>query len=193
MIENIDAYIVNRLRLIKINGNPIKVFEYASIKDRGEFQFPCMSVSRLEVVGNPLDKRFGIEVFEPSTEKQVVQIWDGTYHIIPKEYTARPFPTPVDVRYLVDAYSTNKEQHDAITELYLQAFYPGFQPHVEDQWPLFLNGKPVSRDALYIPVFRTTYILVVTNLWLKRLENYTTKPMSSVIFDVPSENTIDYI
>jgi hypothetical protein len=79
--------------------------------------------------------------------------------------------------------STDKPTADFLLHMVLQAFPPGYQPNIGNQYPSFIHGKPINRDILHIPLFRTTYIIGVLGYFIERLENYTVKPIADLLFD----------
>lgn len=188
MIEEVDNFIVSRLSLIKIDGEPVKVFAYEPTRDRGDAEFPCITVLRMEHTINNSMKRFGIEEFESSTEVQVYQKPGGGSYIGPDHFTVRPYPTPIDIKYMLDVMSTDKSTADFLLHMMFQAFPPGYQPKIGNQYPLFIYGKPVNRDVLHIPMFRTTYMMGVLGFMLDRLESYEVKPMADILFDKQINN-----
>lgn len=188
MIEEVDNFIVDRLSLIQIDDEPIAVYAYEPTRDRDEIEYPCITVLRMEHSVAHNMKKFGIEVFEPSEEKTVYYTEEGA-HVVNSSYTVRPYPTPIDIKYLIDVMSTDKPTADFLLHMVLQAFPPGYQPKIGNQYPSFIYGKPVNMDVLHIPLFRTVYILGVLGFFVDRLEHYTVKPIADLLFD---KQTVNY-
>jgi hypothetical protein len=189
IITDIDNFIVDRLEKIKFNQEPITVYSYKPSRDKGQLEFPSLSVLRLEHNVSVQNRRFGIDDFTPSVEKKVVQNPGGGFAIVPDHFIRRPFPTPIDIKYAIDTFSTDKEQSDWLLYMMLQAFPPGYQPKISNQYPSFVMGKPVNRDELAIPLFRTTYVIGVLCVWVERIEHYNDAPLSDMDIDFHFENT----
>ena len=187
IIASIDAHIVDRLKLITVDGVSVPVFPYEATRDRGHLPFPCYTVERVGLIPQKQDDRFGIECFEPSVEKRVIQLSNGNVAVGPASYTVRSYPQKVSLRYIVDFFAVKKEHSDALLYMTMQAFKYGYQPCISDQYPLFVFTNPITKDTLHIPKFNTSFLFDVIDVSIPDLVSYTAASMSSIIFDKPVE------
>lgn len=173
MLAEIDDYIVSRLKKIRFNNKELDVYDYIPDRDKGIAQFPCVFYLHHELIVRARDKRpdewISIPGGEIITVEQPPEFGGGSFSG-ENYYTFKPFPTPVDLIYEIGAVSTKKTDHNRLVEAVFQAFPPGHTVKIGTQFPLFIHGKPIVSDSLDLPIFQTSFVMTVTDIWIDRLE-----------------------
>jgi hypothetical protein len=173
MLAELDAYIAARLKKITFNDKPVTVYDYIPDRDKGNTLFPCMIYLRHEITIREHDKKPDDWLATPSqktiTVAQPGELGGGEVSG-PESYTFRPYSTPIDVHYEIGAIATQKDHHDHLLEGIFQAFPPGHTAKIGDHYPLFMHGRPITSDQLDLPIYRTTFLVTVTDIWIERLE-----------------------
>ena len=178
MLELIHQHIIGRLQRITTDGNPLKVFPYDASRDKGESEYPSADVIFLYVAPDHKSERPCHEIFIPSDEQGSVEytpiqaMGGGSTVTGPVRYTVKPFPTPVKAVFEVTLDATVVSHIHALRERIFQAFPPGYQPNIGGYYPIFTLDKPTNHDELEKPLFRTTFLLHVSDVYLDRLESY---------------------
>ena len=204
VLQYVDAFIKSRLELVKFNYavalpagpqgvhyRPVKVYEYMPDREKNETLYPSIAFVRAHVEHRPISFRAGHEVFIPSSTEisvDIPQIMGGGVATGPDGFTRKPYPTPINLYYKMFTLATDKAQHDWLTEMMFQLFPPGFQSQIPDidqsQYGLFIFEKVLGMDELEKPVFSSAYVLAVLDLWLDRIEHYTSTPTTDVEFNI---------
>jgi hypothetical protein len=177
MIELIDQHIADRLSLIKFGDTPVTVYPYIPFREHDKTSYPSIAFQRH---GFDVDIRSGntrpnCDLFIPNSEQITVDItpeqtFDEQAKTGPVSYTKKPFPTPITLHYEIQTLSTEKTHADRLVEFIVQSFPPGYMTTISGQSPLFIQEKPLNLDDLSIPLFKTSFVLSVADLWLDRLE-----------------------
>lgn len=186
IVADIDQFIVNRLSLIQVDGNPIPVLPYEPSRDKGHMIYPSATVTRVGFNEDTTRRRFGIETFTPSVEKKTIQLANGNVRIVPDHYVANPYPGIFSLRYIIDIEAVVKEHSDMMLFMMCQAFPFGFEPNISGQYVYFRFTKPINKDELYKPLFKLSYLFDVDGVRINRLESYNIAPMSEQLFDFSS-------
>lgn len=194
-MSHVDSYIVSRLSLLKFNYKttgyaPIKVYTYQPDREKGETVYPSLVAIRQHVEVRQFDQRYDYDIFIPSETTITVAVpglMGGGVATGPVSYTRKPHPIPVDIYYQIDTLSTSVDMHNWLTESVYQLFPPGMQasvPNLEHkQYASFYIERVICEDDLVKPVFRSTYVLGVFDLWLDRVEHYTSPSITSISAD----------
>ena len=184
IVSDIDKFIVDRLKLIAVNGTTLPVFPYEPSRDKGHTVYPCATVTRVGFEEDTSRRRFGIEVSTPSKENKVIRLANGNVRVVPDHFVIRPYPGVYSLRYIIDTETVVKEQSDALMLMMYQAFPFGFEPNISGQYLLFNFTKPINKDELYKPLFKLCYLFDVIGVRIDRLDSYTVAPMSDQLFDM---------
>ena len=190
IISQIDEFIVNRLKLIEIDGSSIPVLPYEPSRDRGENEYPFASVTRSGFYEEKSRRRFGIEVFRPSTQKKVIQLANGNVRVVPDHYEVRDYQGGYTFRYIIDTEAVKEDHADMLIILMKQAFPFGYEPYVDGQPLLFRFTEPIYKDDLTRPLFKVSYLFDVSGARIDSFDYYTVGPLSQQLFDNPVENLI---
>lgn len=190
IISQIDEFIVERLKLIEIDGASIPVLPYEPSRERGENEYPFASVTRSGFFEEKERRRYGIEVFSPSTEKKVIQLANGNVRVVPDHYEVRDYPGIYTFRYIIDTEAVREDHADMLIILMKQAFPFGYEPYIDEQPLLFRFTEPIYKDDLSRSLFKVSYLFDVSGARIDSFEYYTVGPMSNQLFDNPVENTI---
>ena len=189
IIPAIDEFIVNRLKLIAIDGVTLPVFPYEPARERDHNEYPFACVSRVGFEEDKVRRRFGIEVITPKSTKKVIQLSNGNVRVVPDGYEVRDYPGVYIVRYIIDTEAVLKEHADTLMVMMDQAFPFGFEPNISGQYMLFDFTKPITKDVLSTPLFKVSYLFDVYGVHIEKLESYTVAPMSELLFDKEIDNT----
>lgn len=174
MITTIDQHIYSRLGAIKFNSKPIKVYPYIAERDHKETVYPNFCVCRHRFFIREKDKRPNHNVYVPSEEQITIQLperFGGGTIIGPASYTEKPYPTPVDLLYEIQTQATKPEHASFLWEMLLQAIPPQYSPTINGQCPLFYYEDVANLDELDLPLFKTSIMIMVCDLWVERLES----------------------
>jgi hypothetical protein len=191
IISDIDQFIVDRLKLIKVNNTSLPVLPFEPSRDRGHTPYPCLSVSRVGFEKDRVRSRYGIEVSVPKTTKIVIPLKNGNVAVVPEGYEIRDYPGMYILRYIIDTEATVKEHADYLMIMMEQAFPYGYEPEISGQTVLFSFTKPLNKDDLKTPLFKTSYLFDVFPVAIEALEHYEVVPMSNLLFDqIPEEYVI---
>jgi hypothetical protein len=173
MLTEIDLHIVSRLKKIRFNNKELCVYDYIPDREKGIANFPCIFYLHHEIVVRSRDKRPDEWITKPGGEtvtvEQPPEFGGGTF-TGEDFYLLKPFPTPVDLIYEIGAVSTKKSDHNRLVEAIFQAFPPGYTVKIGEHYPLFIHGKPIVSDSLDLPIFQTSFVMTVTDIWIDRLE-----------------------
>lgn len=192
MISLIDQHIYSRLGAIKFNGKPIKVFPYIAERDHKEPVYPNYCVCRHRFFIREQDKRDGHYVYVPSDKQITIELpksLGGGTMTGPESYLEKPYPTPIDLLYEVQTQATKPEHATWLWEMFMQAIPPEYSPNINGQCPLFYYEDVSNLDELDLPLFKTSIMLMVCDLWLERLESRLVKPIGVIDF---KEETFNY-
>jgi hypothetical protein len=189
IVSDVDAFIVNRLKLISIDGVVLPVYPYEPSRERGENEYPFSSVVRVGFEEDTSRRRFGIEVFKEATTKRVINLKSGNVRVIPTGYEVRQYPGIYTLRYIIDTNAVRKEHADSLMIMMDQAFPFGYEPEISGQYLLFNFTKPINKDALHKPVFNVSYLFDVHGVHIEKLEYYEVSNMSELLFDSEIDNT----
>lgn len=190
IVTELDNFIVNRLKLIEIDGESIPVMPYEPSRERGHNEYPLASVTRSGFYEEIERRRFGIEVFRPSTKKKVILLANGNARVVPDHYEVRPYPAIYTFRYIIDTESVREDHAAMLIILMKQAFPFGYEPTIDGQTLLFRFTEPIYKDDLSRPLFKVSYLFDVSGVRIDSFDKYTVAPMSEQLFDTPTE---DYI
>ena len=190
IIEDIDSFIVDRLRLITIDGTSLPVYPYEPSRDRGKTQYPFASVVRVGFEEDPLRRKFGIEVITPNETKKVIQLKNGNVRIVPDGYKVRDYPGIYTLRYIIDTEALNRPHADTLLIMMYQAFPFGYEPEISGNYLLFNFTRPITKDELEVPIFKTSYLFDVIGVPIDKLEYYEVAPMSQLLFDKEYDDQI---
>jgi hypothetical protein len=185
LLSDLDTFIIDQLKRIIFNGNPVTVYDYVPDRDKGDSIFPCLASIRHEVTVREKDVQPNAKIITPSStmiSATQTAANGGETSSGPQSYVVTPYPTPVDVLYEIMAFATNKNDNTFLIEMIFQAFPPGFSTQIGDYYPVFMYGKPIVSDHLELPLYQTSYLLTVTDLWLDRLDSSTLPSITSVEF-----------
>jgi hypothetical protein len=198
MLQAVDTWLYNRLRKIQHNNAPIPVHSYGPDREKGEFEPPCLAFSRMYI-------RIDMERAHPTVEVPVAQAAQTTITVPPQmihdtgvtltgpvKYTIKPYPTPITVFYRVHALGSKKSHADSLQLGLLQAFPPGYQPEISDQYPLVLVSDIENIDQLDAPLFESVISLSVGTLWIDRLEGYDVDSIRFIDFETSVEDESEY-
>ena len=183
IIGDVDSFIVNRLKLIQVDGTDVPVLPYEPSRDRGHTPYPCFSVSRIGFEPDTPRQRFGIEVFKASSTKRVVRLRNGNVRVVPESYEVSDYPGVYNLRYIIDTESVVKEHSDFLFVMMKQAFPFGYEPKISGQYMLFNFTHPINKDELSIPLFKTSWFFDVMSVHIASLEHYSVGTMSDQLFD----------
>ena len=194
MLDKIDTWLYERLRKIQHNNAPIPVHAYGPDREKGEFKPPCIAFERMYI-------RIDSNKARPTSEVPVAQAETTTIvvpsrmtlgppenRVGPVRYTIKPYPTPVTVFYHVHAFASKLNHANNLQLGLIQAFPPGYQPNIENQYPLVMVGDIENMDQLDAPLFESVISLSVGSIWIDRLEGYDVDSIRIVDFDVEVEN-----
>lgn len=174
MLSEIDTHIETRLKKITFNDKPITVYGYIPEREKEKTVYPCLVYLRHEITIRKSDTRpdewLKIAQDEQTTIELSSSFGGGTISG-PVLYTFKPYSTPIDILYEIVALSTKKSHNDYLLEKMFQAFPPGYTVKIGNHYPLFFYGKPIESDDLGLPLYKTSFLLDVTDVWLERLES----------------------
>jgi hypothetical protein len=197
MLELVDTYIENRLKKIKYNGASIPVYGYLPEREKGATTYPCLAYVRHEITIRDHDMRPDAETWDAGAGDTYTDdpiLHDGAAndeHVHGVEhYTRKPFPTPVDVLYEILTIATKQTHNNYLTEKIFQAFPPGHTALIGDCYALFNHGKTINGDELDIPLYKSSFLLDVTDLWIERLESEEHKSIKTIDFDTETMDPI---
>jgi hypothetical protein len=191
MLELVDAFITSQLEQVKFNYavaegglhyRPVKVYPYIPERDKGQTIYPSYAYTRAHVEYRPKSVRAGgHEVFRPLDSDGVFIEGDAPFEDL-TTFDRKPYPTPVNLFYAIDSLATEKTHHDWLTEMLFQVFPPGFQAEITglSNYGTFFIEKVSGLDELEKPVFRSSYVLGVFDLWLDRAEHYSLAPVVDI-------------
>jgi hypothetical protein len=185
MIADIDQYIENRLKKIQFNSADLPVYSYIPSQERGKTPYPCAVYLRQDMTIREVDKRPDEKLRTPSDVLATVDVpfdMGGGTLTGPESYTLKPYSTPIDIFYEIAALATSKSDNTYLLTMLLQAFPPGHQAKIGNYYPLFIHGDIIVSDQLELPLYRTSFVLQVTDIWLERMESE----------EVPSIQIIDH-
>jgi hypothetical protein len=180
MIAEIDAYIEDRLKKIQYREKSIPVLSYIPEREKGKTEPPCLVYLRHEITIREQDKRPDETLWIPSEEQTTYTNERGEDVSGPISYSVSPYSTPVDILYEIVALSVKKEDNNYLTEMILQAFPPGLTARIGEHYPLFIHGKNIISDSLELPLYKTSFLMTVTDVWLDRLEAETIKSIGII-------------
>jgi hypothetical protein len=189
IISEVDAFIVNRLKLIAIDGVSLPVLPYEPSRERDSNEYPFACVNRVGFEEDVTRRRYGIETFTPKTTKRTIQLSNGNVRVIPDGYDVKQYPGVYTLRYIIDTEAVIKEHADTLMIMMDQAFPFGFEPQISGQYLLFNFTRPINGDILHIPLFKVSYLFDVHGVHIEKLESYTVAPMSELLFDKEIDNT----
>ena len=189
IIPDVDEFIVNRLRLIAIDGVTLPVRPYEPARERDQNEYPFASVTRVGLEEDKVRRRFGIETFTPKTTKKVIQLANGNVRVVPTGYDVRDYPGVYILRYIIDTEAVLKEHADTLLYMMDQAFPFGYEPSISGTYMLFDFTKPISKDELHRPLFKMSYLFDVYGVPIEKLEYYEVAPISELLFDKEIDNT----
>lgn len=184
MLSDVDDFIKARLGSITFNKVPIPVYPYIPDREKGKTKYPCYAFVRHQISIREADKKPDIWLMIPSQQEITVNpdINNGEAVSGPPSYIAKPYPTPVDLIYEVMALSTKEAHNNYLLEMLLQAFPPGYIAQIGDYYPLFYHTHPIIGDDLRLPLYKTSFILEVTDFWIDRLEARTVPSITDIQF-----------
>jgi hypothetical protein len=188
IIPVIDEFIVDRLKLIAIDGVTLPVRPYEPSRERDKNEYPFASVTRVGIEEDKVRRRFGIEVITPKTTKKTIQLANGNVRVVPTGYDVRDYPGVYILRYIIDTEAVLKEHADTLLYMMDQAFPFGYEPSISGQYMLFDFTKPINNDELHKPLFKMSYLFDVYGVAIEKLEYYEVVPMSELLFDTEPEN-----
>lgn len=189
IIPYIDEFIVDRLRLIAIDGVTLPVRPYEPARERDKNEYPFASVTRVGFKEDKARRRFGIETFTPKTTKKTIQLANGNVRVVPTGYDVRQYPGIYILRYIIDTEAVIKEHADTLLYMMDQAFPFGFEPNISGEYLLFDFTEPINKDELHKPLFKVSYLFDVYGVPIEKLESYEVTPMSDLLFDKEIDNT----
>lgn len=187
IVSELDSFIVNRLKLIEVDGRSIPVLPYEPSRERGKNEYPFASVTRVGFYEEKERRRFGIEVFRPSTKKKVILLANGNARVVPDHYEVRDYPGIYTFRYIIDTEAVREDHAAMLIILMKQAFPFGYEPSVQDQYLLFRFTEPIYKDDLTKPIFKVSYMFDVSGIRIDSFANYPVAPMSTQLFDLEQE------
>lgn len=190
MISEIDTYIEGRLAKIQYGEGAVPVLSYVPEREKGKTKPPCLVYLRHEITIRERDKKPDDVLWIPS--EQQLTLTDptdlgGGEIAGPAYYTLKPYSTPVDILYEIIALSITKDDNNYLTEMILQAFPPGHTVKIGEYFPLFIHGKNIISNSLELPLYRTSFLMTVTDVWLDRLETETYKTITAIEQDYITE------
>ena len=189
IIPDVDEFIVNRLRLIAIDGVTLPVLPYEPARERDNNEYPFASVSRVGFEEDKVRRRYGIETLVPKITKKTIQLANGNVRVVPTGYDVKQYPGVYILRYIIDTEAVIKEHADTLLVMMDQAFPFGFEPNISGQYLLFDFTTPINKDVLHKPLFKVSYLFDVYGVHIEKLESYTVAPMSELLFDKEIDNT----
>jgi len=165
------------------NGKSIPVYGYIPERDKKKTKYPCVAYLRHQITIREHDKRPNHNIVVPSETTQsdpvllgnVVEGLSG-----PTSFTVKPYSTPIDIMYEIVALSTKKEDNNYLLEMMYQTFPPGYTAQIGDHFPLFYHGTPIISDQLGLPLYKTSFLLEVTDIWIDRLESKVVPAMTDI-------------
>jgi hypothetical protein len=186
LIAELDQHFEDRLGKVQFRGNPIKIYSYDPDREKGNAVYPCIVYLRHEITIREKDKKPDEWIIEPLPEQITITpsiCLGGGSMSGPQAYAIRPYSTPVDIMYEVIALSTNRNHNNHLTEKILQAFPPGYTAKIGSYYPLFIHGKPIISNDLILPLYSTSFIITVTDVWLDREEIETYQSIRDISTD----------
>lgn len=183
MIASIDQYIEDRLKRIQYNDEDLPVYSYIPSHERGKNKFPCAVYLRHDILIREIDKRPDEKIRTASSEQVTIELpqdMGGGTLTGPESYTLRPYSTPIDIIYEVVALATTRQDNTYLVSMMLQAFPPGHQAKIGNYYPLFIHGDTIVSDVLDLPLYKTSFLMQVTDIWLERLESEEVKSIQTI-------------
>jgi hypothetical protein len=193
MIGSVDQYLLDRLSLIKIDGESVTVYGFGPERPKGKTVPPCIALSKPLPFSMDLDRaRPHLEVWDPSEETATINVPEvnvyaefisqhGAEITGPESWDWSPFPTPIKLHYQVDLLAAEQESMAGLTLMLLAAIPPWHRPVIDDVQVIFEAEEPVNLDELEKPLFRTAVRYTVHNVWVDRLETTMVKSITSVV------------
>ena len=181
ILSSLDEFIVDRLKLVKVNGESITVYGPGDVRSFGKTSFVCFAVSRIS--GLYFDKEqyvYHQDVFTEAGEEVITTVpeqapygpWieeHGNTITGPSAWTVRKFPIPVRVDYQVDVLASQLGHRDYLELALIEALPYVFRAEIEGQQVHFLQDEsPTILDDLEAPLFRSVYRYTVSNIWITR-------------------------
>lgn len=183
MIELIDQHIEDRIKVILVDGQPVRVYPYDPERDAGETQYPCTAFIRQPIEVVEEDARPNCVLYTASAEETEINIPDimgGGTLVGPVSFTRKPYPVPVEVSYEIQAHATDKTHATNLIESLIAVFPPGYMPQIGSQFPLFVRSNETTFDELEKPLFISTFMLTIYDLWIDRFEIETHQSMRTI-------------
>lgn len=194
MLDKIDTWLYERLRKIQHNNAPIPVHAYGPDREKGEFTPPCIAFERMYIRIDGIKARPTSEVPVAQEETTTIIVpsrmtqGEPESRVGPVRYTIKPYPTPVTVFYLVHALASKLNHANNLQLGLLQAFPPGYQPKINNQYPVVMVSDIENMDQLDDSLFESIVSLSVGSMWIDRLEGYEVDSIRFIDFDVDVEN-----
>lgn len=193
ILLSLDEFFVERLQMVKVNGEPITVYGPGDVRSFGKTSFVCYAVSRIS--GLCFDKEqyvYHQDVFTEAGEEITTTIpeevpygpWISEYGNTltgPSAWTVSKFPIPVSIDYQVDVMASQLAHRDYLEIALLEALPYVFRAEVDGQHVHFHQDEtPTIMDDLEVPLFRSVYRYTVNNIWIPRTS---VMDVSSILLD----------
>jgi len=189
-IVDLDNHIMTRLQLLQLGTGNLPVYPYDVYRSKGITKFPCCAIERQAIAQRFEDARPYVDLFYPSSETMTVTVQDelgGGEATGPQFYTKKPYPTAIDVHYLIDIFATTRAQADQILELIWEVLPQGHRPKIAGRVCTFCHGPITNLDKLEHPLFRTNIRFHVTDFYIDKLESKIIPPITGGYLDIETQ------
>lgn len=175
MIEAVTQTIKNRLERVKYGESSVSVIDYSPSIDIDLSKIPCYIIYLSNIEEDRVNARTECVVFKKNPELVTIphpdKLTGGTL-TGPKDYTMKPYPTPIKITYSIGMLGTTRNEIFGLYAGLLQSFPPAISFPVNDQNPIFILDHGEVDDIFETGVIRRWQILEVIDVFVERYEKW---------------------